>query len=650
MKRFLGLTCTAVLAACGGGGSDGGSMAPPPDLIELSVANASVTEADVGWNELEFTVQLSRPADRFVTADYAIANGSATNGVDFVAVNGTVQFDVGQSRNTIPVIVIGDIVKEPDETLTISISNVVNAELSVGEATGTIIDNEEAPTISVIVAGTIESDDLPNPVAGAQKVTVGTSGDDVLLSSKTVAEPWLYVEGKLREGDIGVSQGIIYVHLSGPASDLVSADFRTVSQTAIAGNDFVSSSGRVELEPGETMAIIPIDVIGDDVMEGDESFKLILENIVGVQAAAEETVVTIREGDIVPSAIPDVFIDDVTVAEGDFGATGLMEFQVRMSSPSDRTVWMTFDVISETATLGDYVVVDKKPLSIQSGTTVATYSVGIINDIVDEGDETFRVEITDLAYAQIGDGVAVGTIEDDDLPLPPPAMLPDIHFLSGSMEENSGIEEDFFMTAVLSEPSFQEVTFSYLLSDITSTAGDDYVGRAPAYGTITIPPGELSATSNFLLLGDFFIEGTETVKVVIANAVNANIVDGGLVEIIDDDPVPSVSIRDAVAGESGTEGENSVLTFEARIPYKSARSRNIDYRTKDDIALAGVDYVEKQGTFTIAPGELTASVEIEILPDELVEGHETLILEIHGVFNSDFADRYEIIGTIIDDD
>ena len=317
----------------------------------------------------------------------------------------------------------------------------------------------------------------------------------------------------------------------------------------------------------------------------------------GVQAAAEETVVTIREWDIVPSAIPDVFIDDVTVAEGDFGATGLMEFQVRMSSPSDRTVWMTFDVISETATLG-----------------------------------------------------GIGTIEDDDLPLPPPAMLPDIRFLSGSMEENSGIEEDFFMTAVLSEPSFQEVTFSYLLSDITSTAGDDYVGRAPAYGTITIPPGELSATFNFLLLGDFFIEGTETVKVVIANAVNANIVDGGLVEIIDDDPVPSVSIRDAVAGESGTEGENSVLTFEARIPYKSARSRNIDYRTKDDIALAGVDYVEKQGTFTIAPGELAASVEIEILPDDLVEGHETLILEIHGVFNSDFADRYEIIGTIIDDD
>ena len=85
MKRLFYLICTAVLVACSGGGDGrGGNTAPPPDPIELSVANATVTEVDVGWNELEFTVQLAEPADQIVTADYAILSGSATNGIDFV--------------------------------------------------------------------------------------------------------------------------------------------------------------------------------------------------------------------------------------------------------------------------------------------------------------------------------------------------------------------------------------------------------------------------------------------------------------------------------------------------------------------------------------------------------------------------------------
>ena len=107
----------------------------------------------------------------------------------------------------------------------------------------------------------------------------------------------------------------------------------------------------------------------------------------------------------------------MTVTEGDSGTVNAT-FTVSLSTVSGRTVTVDYATANGTATApADYTAVPVTALSFSPGQTTRTVTVVVNGDALDEGDETFNVNLSGASGATIGDGIGVGTITDDD-PLP----------------------------------------------------------------------------------------------------------------------------------------------------------------------------------------------------------------------------------------
>jgi len=108
----------------------------------LAVSDAAVKEGDTGTTDLLFRVNLLPPNSQTVTVNFSTSNGTAEAGSDYAATNGTLTFAPGETSKTILVIVHGDVVREPDETLRVDLSPASNAFNARLQATGTILRDD----------------------------------------------------------------------------------------------------------------------------------------------------------------------------------------------------------------------------------------------------------------------------------------------------------------------------------------------------------------------------------------------------------------------------------------------------------------------------------------------------------------------------
>jgi hypothetical protein len=92
---------------------------------------------------LPVTVELSGTPLSTVTVSYSTAPGTATAGGDYLPVSGTLSFPVGTSTRTIAVPVVGDALRESNETFYVNLSNPsANAYLGDGQAIATIVNDD----------------------------------------------------------------------------------------------------------------------------------------------------------------------------------------------------------------------------------------------------------------------------------------------------------------------------------------------------------------------------------------------------------------------------------------------------------------------------------------------------------------------------
>ena len=115
--------------------------------LGITIDDIVVTEGNVGTTIAAFTVRLSAPTSQVVTVDFATAPNTATAGVDYVPISGTVTFPSGSTAQTINVEVIGDTEGEPDETFFVNLSGAVNAAVVDGQGVGTILANDDPDLI-----------------------------------------------------------------------------------------------------------------------------------------------------------------------------------------------------------------------------------------------------------------------------------------------------------------------------------------------------------------------------------------------------------------------------------------------------------------------------------------------------------------------
>ncbi|MFM7245285.1 MAG: Calx-beta domain-containing protein [Planctomycetaceae bacterium] len=119
----------------------------PPEPI-AAVDSASIREGHSGRRRLAFTVTLSEATIVSVSVAWRTSAETARSGRDFVGDRGTITFAPGQTTRSIGVWVIGDRVREGDETFAVELDAPRNARLlaATSRGTGTILDDDSVRT------------------------------------------------------------------------------------------------------------------------------------------------------------------------------------------------------------------------------------------------------------------------------------------------------------------------------------------------------------------------------------------------------------------------------------------------------------------------------------------------------------------------
>ena len=253
----------------------GGSPPPPPTLPTLSVTDASVMEGNSGTQDLAFTVSLSAASTTPVTVAYATANGTATAGSDYTAATGTLTFAAGQTSQVVHVKVTGDTTYEANETLTLALSNASGATVAHGTATGTILNDDASPSVSISNASFAEG---------------------------SAASP---------------GHGSFTVSLSSASGLPVTVHYGTQDGTAVAGKDYVAQSGTLTFAPGQTQQTIQVAGTGATIA-ATESFNIVLSSPSGATIAQGTGAGTIQ------AAPPTISIGNTTAVEGGSSSGGVL--------------------------------------------------------------------------------------------------------------------------------------------------------------------------------------------------------------------------------------------------------------------------------------------------------------------------------------
>ncbi|HEX7155181.1 MAG TPA: Calx-beta domain-containing protein [Thermoanaerobaculia bacterium] len=427
------------------------------------------------------------------------------------------------------------------------------------------------------------------------------------------------------EGTGGMTSFLFDVTLSEASGRTVTVDYLTGNVDALAGEDYAASGGTLTFAPGETVKTISVPVVADAAIEGDETFTVGINNL--VHANVNRGLAT---GRIVnDDGVPAITIDDVAVVEGDAGTSSAV-FTVSLSGTSAVPVSVAWSVSAGTATPGGDVELGSASLLFPAGETEATIVVTLHGDTLIENNETFFVNLSGPSNATLADAQGSGTIADDDgtpsLSINDPAVV-------------EGVAATF--TVTLAPASTLPVTVDYATGDVTAIDGDDYTG---ASGTLTFAAGETSKTIDVTTLGDTVAEPAETFSMTLSSASGALLGDAnGTATIIDDDGAPRVTIGNASAAEGVG------LAFTIDLSHASASAVDVTWTTANGTATAGSDYTSGGATVMFAPGETTKTINVATLGDLLVEGDETLFVQLTSATNATITDA-EGAGTILNDD
>lgn len=192
---------------------------------------------------------------------------------------------------------------------------------------------------------------------------------------------------------------------------------------------------------------------------------------------------------------------------------GTVTATVNLSEASGQTVQVTYATASGTATSGaDYTPVGGS-LSFAPGETTKTFNVPILDDALDEPDETVNLTLSAPQNATLGTpSEAVVTIVDNDEP-------PTVQFSMADYTANEAAGTAL-ITVQLSGPSGLATAVDYATSDGSATAGSDYVATS---GTLDFAAGETSKTFTVNILNDVVAEGDETVNLTLSNPDDATL-------------------------------------------------------------------------------------------------------------------------------
>ena len=659
------------------------------DTVEIGFeSNAYSVLEDSGMVSVTFGIISGRLADGVtVNVEYAFSDDSATRYDDYTPVPGSVTLSAQMTSLTINVPIIPDARSEEDESFLITLTTTTNDPgviLSLPQTIVTIINDEFGPTITLLaferdsekegiplVIGVRLSEPIGVPFtveltidpsstaveredfllsgfmdgkgsytipAGVTEIAIATFiivPDQIPEPTETVilvlsvpggevdlgeVERRLEIpandfpEATLRPADLTITEGDpsqeLYIELT--RATFAPVEFRLRSSGDAGASDYMLSS--LVLPAGASSLTVTVSVLDDAVYDdgGAERVDFELEIISGPAelGSLRHASLTIKDNESRPTVSFDE-IDDITEGE-------VATVIARLSGVLDQLVTVSITVITDPPeiTLDDFET-SVLEMDIPAGQLTAEFTIKALEDSKVEDPETLVLELHAVrGPIDVVDGKQTLTILDAD-------SRPSL-----SLDSIAPIEEgdSRVVTARLNRalPDALTIMVTTLAVDPTRTANNRDYGLSSEL--ITIPANALEVTFAINTIDDDVYEGDEEFLLILSPV--EDVVELGTlmrtVTIRENDAVPNVSI-DTV----GPVSESGTVTLTVRL------SGLLKFTSTVDVSAVGgtaslLDYELSSRRIVIPGGELTETLELRVLPDDIYEETETLELRLSG--------------------
>ncbi|AFZ60550.1 SBBP repeat-containing protein [Anabaena cylindrica FACHB-243] len=189
------------------------------------------------------------------------------------------------------------------------------------------------------------------------------------------------------------------------------ATFNTdYTQTGAAS--FTSTTGTITFAAGSSTATLTVDPTADTTVEADETVALTLAAGTGYTIGTTAAVTgTITNDDVAPSVTINLSADQ-TIVEGRTSPQNLT-YTVTLSNTSNQTITVNYATSNGTAIAGSDYTNTTGTLTFNPGIKTQVINIPIVNDGINEADETFTLTLTSPTNASLGTKTsAITTITD----------------------------------------------------------------------------------------------------------------------------------------------------------------------------------------------------------------------------------------------
>jgi hypothetical protein len=540
---------------------------PRPLLTVFSISSNTIAE---NGGTATITAQIGAVSDLDVTIPL-LASGTATSGSDYSLSANSILIPAGATSASITLTGLSDTLPESSETVLLDIGTITNASRNGVAAIQSTISDVALPGVTLTRQGT-----------GDVSENGGTTTFVATLSR--------------------TSSQAITVNLGGTG-------------TATSGSDYSLSANSIVIPAGSLSGTVTFTGIADGRFENNETVTMSIVSVTpanGVAASSPATVTFQLANEDTPPLV-NISTSANSIAEN--GGTTTITARLSAVSNLDTTVQLGF---GGTASSSDYTFTSNS-IFIPAGQTSGAITITGVNDTISEVTESIIVRVDSVTNGtENGVQAVTVNITDDD-----PAPSVSIAFATSSITERNGTVR---LIATLTTVSGQDITIPLSFTG-SATAGVDYL---PATGSITIPAGLVTGSLTIQSVNDTNTESTETVIANIVPSTNSSYQlsanSSATTSILDDGNGINISVNFATSSQTTTEtgGTRSIVVT---LSQASATVTNVV------VGLAGSatnlsDYSLSSTTISIPAGQLSGSVAMTILTDNIVEDDETVVLTL----------------------
>jgi len=427
----------------------------------------------------------------------------------------------------------------------------------------------------------------------------------------------------------------------------ISVQYTTVDNTAIAGNDYTTTSGTLNWEDGEIEnKTFTVNITDDTDVEDNETLNLVLSNATGgATLGSQETAPLAIIDNDAPAGVLQFSQATQNVNENAGSAT----ITVTRTEGSTGAISVNYATANGTAIAGnDYTAISSGTLNWEDGDTEAkTFTVSITDDSDFEESETLKLTLSNPTGGAIigSQEITTLTIIDNDAP----AGILQFSQASQNVNENAG---SITITVTRTDGKDGAISVNYATANGTATAGNDYI--AISSGTLNWEDGDTETkTITVNITDDSDFEESETLKLTLSNPTGGAIIGSQEITtltIIDND-APAGILQFSQASQNVNENAGSATITVTRIEG-STGAISVNYATANGTATAGSDYIATSGILNWEDGDTEAKTfTVSITDDSDFEGNETIIVNLtKPTGNATIGTQNSSTLTIIDDD